>query len=395
MTITQGAFLGDSIIEGTTGAFDVADGGKGCLVEQMAELLADLPNFTLVGPGFRGVWFTDDAEWTTAGTWATTASTDAFDKALFGDAVYGANGSTATRTWTKPARWRRAVVGFSIYYVDYTSAGNWQYRVDGGTWTNMGQAIANNNTLHKVYVASSVTSTVDVRQFDGSSSVGICLVGIEPFYVDPRSATSGFILHNLGRDSMALHTAVLATSGDRLAWFDAVTIDTANLPSNRPSFVLSLFSNDVVQINNTTTWATDLTTLNTRVSSYATVGFVNVYEQAGGRNTTTQANYRAQTKTTATAVSAKLYDIYDAWSGNGWTGYAPANTAGLMFDTLHPSQLGHTDIGTRLYWFARNQLLGLGNLPTSYPENAKATAKVYGAKAASVVYSACAPVAIA
>ncbi len=43
-----------------------------------------------------------------------------------------------------------------------------------------------------------------------------------------------------------------------------------------------------------------------------------------------------------------VLDLYEAWSASGQTGYTQANAAGLMYDTLHESQFGHTDITRRV-----------------------------------------------
>ena len=404
MTVRTMAFLGDSLTLGDQGGFSYALGGQGCWSERVVDLLANTAGIgPLISSGFRGVQLGFPAsgypaEWLTQPASLTTVvSTDAFDRYPYTAGRY-ANGAAQIWTWTKPARYR-SIVGFALYWVNKTGGGNWQYRIDGGTWTNMGQTLggATANKLCKFYVATAITSTLDIRaSSDASTAVDCFPAGIEVYYLDPLTTTQGIIGHNISVNASKLHEICLATSGDRLAFLDSIQLGTGSPIASTPNAGTIVMHINDVQLASQSGWATDLTTLNTRASPLGPVGIISPYEcSTAAYNQTQQTNYRAQTKTTAASLSAKTTDLFDAWNANGWGTNALANTAGLLFDLTHESQLGHVDLTTRIYWFIRNQILALGAVPTSYPVAAKKAAVQYSGKQAAVQYSAGAPVSIA
>lgn len=372
MTIAQFAVFGDSNPQGTGPAgqsASIAQGGAGCWAELAFERLSTIRGLgPLVSSGLRGVWLAGvpggDTEWsfTTGGNaWSDTASTDAWDR-LFGKGVY-ANGINKVATATLPTTYRSAV-GFAIYFMDYTGGGNWQYRINGGTWTNMGQTLAHDNLLAKFYVPSSLVagSTVEVRCYDGSADCGCALGGIEWFYLDPTTTTQGFIGHNCGVNAMKLNTLVAATSGDRMAFVDSVKIDAVHgggAITNRPNVGAVVDCINDNQLANLTTWNNDLTTFNTRMAPLGKVGFISTWEISTAVYTAvSQANYRAQTKTTAAALGVPVKDLFDDYSSLGWTTNALlAGTGILNADAIHASQAGHLDLADRVYWWVRTQLL--------------------------------------
>lgn len=365
MAIKQIALVGDSLTQGTKDLTShTAYGGIGTWAEQLAERLANLPGVgPLVSSGLRGAWLgyigDSDPEWSFVGSWSAVLTSDAFDKAPYGVAKY-ATSTANTATYTRPSGWR-AAVGVAIYWIDKSAGGNWQYRIDGGTWTNMGQTVAQNNALKKFYVATpSSFSTIDFRGYDGTSNVHICPVGVEVFFSDPATA-SGLIVHNIAASGKKLNDLFSSSAGDRAAFLDSVTLGSGAIANTPNAGVLMLHINDVT-LANTTTWNTDLTTLYNRVHTLGPVGFVNPWEMANASfNTTTQASYRAQTKTSAASLGALVFDIYDAWVGNGWTDNAAALAAGLILaDKVHQAPAGNVDLTPRLYWFARNNFLTVG-----------------------------------
>lgn len=404
MAISQISLVGDSLTVGTGPvgtAYSIAQGGSGCWAELVAERLSNISGIgPLVSSGIRGVWLNDlaaadDNEWSRSGSWTAVTSIDLFDKVTYGEGMY-ANGISNTVTYTRPSTYRSTVIGFAVYWVDYSSGGNWQYSIDSGTWTNMNQTITNNNGLKKFYVSTAVTSTIDFRAYNGSVGVGCLIVGIELFYHDPATVTNGgLIVHNLGTNGTRLNNLAASTSGDRLAFFDSVTLGTGSPITNSPNIgVIMMHINDVT-LANTTTWANDLTTLYNRVSPLGPVGFISPWEcNTAVYNQTQQTNYRTQTKTTAASLGAYVYDLYDAWSANGWTGNTAAQTVGLLIDNLHESQSGHLDIATRIYWFIRTQFLGLGTVPTAYPVTSKQADVTYTGSKPAVAYAASLPVVI-
>ena len=76
-------------------------------------------------------------------------------------------------------------------------------------------------------------------------------------------------------------------------------------------------------------------------------------------NSVTSAEMSANATATATDVFVTItgspldtrqayLDLYEAYAAEGAAGYHEANAAGLMYDALHQSQLGHRDIGARI-----------------------------------------------
>jgi lysophospholipase L1-like esterase len=283
-----------------------------------------------------------------AGTWTRTTSSQAFDVCPFGEGFYSNSGSASILTWTKPPS--LTVSAFDLYWFAMPGAGNWQYRVDGGAWTNMNQTLTSSaNQLRKFYVPRAVHSSVQIRAHDGTAPCTAPIGGIGLYERDPLT-TAGIVVHNLGRDSDFLGTFVRASSGDPLAWLDNVVSNPPSLKI-RPALVTVMFSNDVIS-NNTTQWRTNLVKLITRVRAYADVLLLNPYEQKD-RDPTVQANYRAATASVATAQRCGLLDLYDAWAAAGDQGWAAANSSGLMRDSYHPSALGHADIAGRVWRLLR------------------------------------------
>lgn len=386
-------------------------GGRGTWGELAAEGLANLSTIgPLLSAGFQSVWYTSGAPgtWTLTGTWSSNASTDAWDRGPYGLGKYGANGSTHVASWAKPSQWR-AVVGFEVYFGDYTGGGNFQYRVDGGTWTNMSQTLAHDNLMGKFYVPTAVTSTIELRQYNGASSVGCCIFGITPWFVNPLTATDGLVFDNIACGGQALDDLTVATSGDRMAFFDSVKVDPVNgggAISNQPNAGVVMMHINDARLFTVAEWAADIATFYARVSPLAPLAYMSYGEMnATGYDPTTQADFRAQTKTSAALHSLPVLDFYDIWTANGWgTGVGTQNAAlmaaGLVSysvsptDNGHQTQAGHIDMAPRAYWFIRNRILGLGAVPTAYPVASKQTDVTYTGSEPAVAYAAGLPVMI-
>jgi lysophospholipase L1-like esterase len=182
-----------------------------------------------------------------------------------------------------------------------------------------------------------------------------------------------------------------------MAWFDNVVLDGSAI-TNQPNLgIVMMHINDVPEVGNTTTWNNDLTTLYNRVHTLCPVGFMSPYEVLHNYlgldyNTTTQANYRAQTKTTATnlGLTAPVLDFFDAWSGLGYTDNDSTYAAGFLYtDHIHESQAGHLNMAPRVYWWLRSNFLSsYSSVPSQYTATGKIAAVQFSAKQASVQYSA-------
>lgn len=413
MTITQIA-LGpgtDSLTNGTVGGFNYGAGGKGNWAQLVADRLANIVGLgPLISSGFLSVANLASAglgNWAATG-FTATAKTDAWYKLPMGVTnvsvllgIYG-SGSTKIATYSCGADIRYPNVGFAVYWIDYASGttATPSYSTDGGSsWIDFPDAPLRNNSLRKFYVATSLASggTVKIRGANAAgTATGVCPAGIEVFYLPP-STTTGLIVHNLGVGGADLHDATATTSGDALAWFDSVVLGTGAI-TNQPSIAIVENVNHVAVENNTTTWNTDLGVINTRLSSFASVGIWSPYELSNASfNTTNQASYRAQTKSSAPALSPawKLIDFYDALAGNGITGNAQTIAAGLLYDGNHQSQALHFYMADRLYWFIRNNYFSsFAAAPSSYTAKAKQAAVQHKGKRPAVAYSAGIPVGV-
>lgn len=389
MAVRQMVMAGDSLSQVGSGIFTWGQGYQGIWAQIVTSRLARVPGIgPLVSSGLIACAPTQ-AQWTISAGWSDTASTDAWDKAPYGVTAAGAtkvlkhgNGSTKTVTFTAGADILYPNVGFCLYYLDYTSAGNWSYSLDGGTsYTNMGQTIQNNNVIKKFYVPTPIVrgKTVIVRAADSAASgAGCCILGIEVFYQTPLTA-DGLIVHNIAVSGADLHELVLSTSGDRMAFFDSVVGATGTI-SNSPNVGLIIeHINDVTSIDNTTTWNTDLGLLNTRVSPLCPIGIWSPWEAINASyDTTDQAAYRTQTKTSAASFSPtwKTLDLYDDLVSNSITGNAATIAAGYLHDAVHPSQAGHIWMANKVYWWIKNNFFPSYNSPPIYTSLGSRTATV-------------------
>lgn len=370
MAIKQFMLAGDSLPLGKVGDHEYRAAGLGTFAELVADRLANIPGIgPQLGPGIIGCWRTSNtADWGFASTWTAVASTDAFDKLPYGFGNYSAAGSTRIATFTPSVYWR-PIVCFEIGYVDYTSAGDWQYRIDGGTWTNMGQTIAHDNAVKKFFVNTPITSTLEIRAYDGAAGVGCFPAFVRPYWTDPRGLTNGFILDNISYGAHKLNDLTAATSGDRMAIIDSVVLGTGSPISHRPNVAFVNMNINDTLLASTATWDTDLTTLNARVAPIVPLGLISPWGvDTVARNDTQQTNYRAHTKTTAASFStpAKVLDLFDAWNANGWgsTNALQASQgiadARLESDGVHEAQLGHLDVADRVYWWIRTNFFTIG-----------------------------------
>lgn len=368
MPIFQVAVCGDSTVEGDISDVKRIYGGQGCWADLLADAFSPWYG-PVLGPGYLGVRgigsFWD--EWTGAGSWTWVGPTDVHDKAPGRAAFSSSGGSGATRTWTKPAGITNPIVGFHIYWIDYAAGGDWQYRIDGGTWTNMGQTRLGDNALKKFYIASAITSTFDVRAYDGASAAGCCYAGLEPFYIAPQGLTAGVVVHNLGINGIRLVDNFCRTgSGDWGAWFDTVTLGSGSPITNSPDLVIAgPFTNDVLDGLPATNYQTAYETLWDRVSSKKRL-LLNAFEQdPASRASATQSGYRTAASTAATNKSVAELNVYDRWgicaTPVGYDGIKSTSAAAFLVDQFHQSQVGHLDLGRRVVQEAY-KVVGFGPL---------------------------------
>lgn len=405
MTITKVNVVGDSTVAGTIFSANQWAGGLGCWTELFAQRLANVLGFgPYLSPGLRSVALgigPFPTDWTFSGSWTTVTSADAFDRLEFGYGKYG-SGATLIATWPKPSR-SPAIVGFDYWWVDIkngaTNGGNASYSLDGGsTWTTLTETLHNDNLLNKCYIPSAINSNgFKVRMADASGTAVLGMpAGITPYYVDPRTVTTGVILNSIAINGQQLHNFVQSTSGDRMAVFGSVRPGSGSPISSDPTLTLMLHVNDI-QFADASQWDTDLRTFYTKASTFGPVIFIKPWAiETTDYDATQQTLYAAQTSTTAASVGALVLDMNALWTGLGFSGVtAQGVTAGFLGDLLHPSQKGALEISNRVYWFVRGNIFpSYGKTPSNLVAGAKADTSAYTGKAAAVAYSSGAPIGV-
>jgi len=158
------------------------------------------------------------------------------------------------------------------------------------------------------------------------------------------------------------NVSVFKTAGDSYSMLDNTagsgTFDPAIWYGWRPQLIIVGFSNDL--IDHATKFEGDgyvnmLRDLKNRTDDYADLLVFIDYEQGGSRldgtqcTATIQATFRTKIRAWCVEAGVAYFDCYTAFAtGEGATGYAAANTAGLMADTLHLSQQGANAVAARL-----------------------------------------------
>jgi hypothetical protein len=406
--------IGDSITQGTAGRPPLGRGVTRNWVEQLASAL-DTTEGPRPGDGFRGLWRGD--EWGFTGAWTRTERTSAFDVAPFGQGWFSSGQGADRLTWTRPVD--VDVAAFDIYWFHMPDTGNWQYRIDGDRWTNVGLPVGPpDDRLHRRVVRAPVRQSIDIRGHDGRDACIAGIAGINVYAAQP-ARPPGTIVHNLGHNFESLLWFCRSSAGNPLALLDDL----------RPDAVTVLFSNDV-PLNVPQRFRDALCALVERIRPYADVLIISPYEQRpprrvhdaltragetvvtsptasfvstdvrwpvsganivagttiasvlsaetaslsdpatgscthgdlviGGREASSQAEHRAIAQEVAETMDCAYLDLFSAWASIAGPGWDSANSFGLMHDRLHPSQLGHDNIATRVQ-VALETLPGRGN----------------------------------
>lgn len=395
MSIRNVYLAGDSTTAGNVGGYNRAAGGSGSWPEIIGRLY-DTYAGPLLGSGFRHVTFgsittynsvatsAGPTEWSaTASTWEMTGGGNPWDVSPHGQAL--ANGPflldgvttnpnpSAVLKYTIPPE-SSAAAGFAIYWIDRAGEGNWRYRIDGGSWVNMGETRAATNRLCKFYVPTAATKTIEISANNGTSACQTTISGIETYKLDPRT-NNGVIVHNLGRNSYwAFAETVTSGGADRLAIYDNVLLGT-NAVSNDATDLVFGYTNDwrFAFMNPATYQATIQTVFSRLMPKGVNCWVINMFEQ--GFTATagwTYLDYRNAGKAAAANMKAGILDIDDAWKKDYGTGgidtYAaaglinPGTWNGGPSDGLHQSDLGHADIARRV-WFGCNGQRGICPVP--------------------------------
>lgn len=329
------ACFGDSTGEGVAG---IANGGY---VQVLRDLMRS--RWGMGGLGFNGCWRDE---------WAFTAGGDAWTASAGGDAwavgpyqgvwvtAQTMLGNTATKiaTYTKPAA-QLPITSFDIWVVDGPSAGNFSYSIDGGAWTNVSHTWNSDNSLDKITIGSSVTTSIRVRGANAAgTATNVYLTGIEP-----KSAGTGVVVHNMAANFES-SPAIIRSNPGWGSWIDQV----------QPDVALIMYTNDLL------TW--NKAAYKTRIQEFidrveANGGEAIVMTMCGQSDRDGAEVQEQQAAHDELAADNNIYHInFYEIMGN----YVTSNAAGYMVDIAHPSvkgtkvmahhiwaHLGRTDQGTR------------------------------------------------
>ncbi len=324
-------------------------------------LAAHLENIGVFGPlissGLRHMLI---AEWATAGTWTQSVSANVWNKSPY-RSVKTATGIGNVATYTRSPKNRRSQ-GFALYWVDTPDSGNWQYRIDGGAWLNMGQTRQGDNKLCKFYLPTPIVNTLDVRGYNGTADCPVYLAGLELYWLPPTTA-NGFVIHNVGHggDFLATLCGTPSEVGDQFAIIHDVRLGLGQPNSPYPTLGCTVGHVNDAFFHGLTQWNVNIGNFNTAVSPYAPVAFWSPHEAGPDPSPFWQAQFRAGMKTTAAGLSLPVLDIYDQWAAKGITGdqagidrgYTTSGDSGT-----HQSQIGmyeyeaqHVNFMRNLGWF--------------------------------------------
>lgn len=314
----------------------------------------------LLGAGFRPIWRSGDltlsnglansaSEWSVAGgAWTNVVAGTIDDKAPFGCAVT-ANGAANILQWTAPPNLATAAV--EVVFVDKNLSG-WSYSLDNGvSWISgpgSGTAVGGNDTLKRGMIPTNLPNgniRIRAAAAGGAATTPPGILGLIHWSVNPTfGVTSGVQLHNMGKDQDFLANVCRANAlGDDFAIFEGYA--GSILPD---LVVVGPFTNDVL-INTPAQYSANLTALVNAVKPFADVMLFAYCEQgAAPRTPAAQQALRNALAGVGASLGVGVIDLYNAFSAEGDTGFAACNADGLMFDTLHASQLGNNEICARM-----------------------------------------------
>lgn len=152
--------------------------------------------------------------------------------------------------------------------------------------------------------------------------------------ISPPQASGGS-LTTLNNFAAAMKTLALGNPQTQWSVADAVTNGTTTVTSATMFFTKTDIGRTVSGTN-----ITPGTTI-TAVASGSSITLSAVATGSSGAGTFTVLGITPDTQ------NAHI-NLYEAWGAGGELGFTAANAAGLMFDTIHPSQTAHNDIAGRV-----------------------------------------------
>ncbi len=323
-------------------------------------LSAHLENIGVFGPLISsGLRTTGVQDWTFVGTWTAAVSADVWSKTPYRQTRKAVD-PFSVATYTRSPKNRRSL-GFALYWVDTPDGGNWQYRIDGGAWLNMGQTRLGDNKLCKFYVPTPIVNTLDVRGWDGTANCPVYLSGLELYWKPPTTA-NGFIVHNVGHggDTLGALCGGFGTEpGDQFALIHDVRLGIGQPNSPYPTLGCTVGHINDSAFHALTQWNLNIGKFYTAVSPYAPVAYWSPHEvgTAAEPSPFWQKQFRDGMKTTAAGLGCQVLDIFDQRFARGIVDSAANIVAGLNIPDdsgTHQTQKGHYEYEAEFIAFMRN-----------------------------------------
>lgn len=309
-------FIGDSTTEGNGTDLGVTYPHRGAWPNRAAQALTSFGIPCAAGAGVPIYSTNSDVRWTKGAGW--------------GAAAYGV-GPAGTYSGTAPAGtldYADPTVNadkFDVYYLSNTGLGTITATATGGT--PVVQSCNAATATRKITVTAAVAATTNNITISATGAA-VYIVAIEPW---------------LSTQSK-IRFANVAQGGTRVDQWTPVGVTGFNIQA-----FLNLYQPDAVFINHgindgaaAITTAAYLTGLNTLITWAATAGADVIFLTPNFVSTAYEPTFMAGYRT-AIRTSLTPYALFD--SALRFRSYAQANALGFMSDTLHPSSLGHTDIG--------------------------------------------------
>lgn len=319
--ILNAVFIGDSITQGAGSSATVSQWQETGFFGQFRDYLA--LKYGDVGKGFRPLYAYNNAgdynPWVFVGSWseqngwgpmgsskksAANGDTATLDFNGDGVAVVIATGSSSTTTFELIVDGGTPVV-YSAYA---TSAGNYAKTV---TVTGL---VDGNHTL----VVKNTTATTGILLLQGAYSL---------------KGTKGIRCHMMGRSGKTINDAMQYDPTLQMV-FDKFSPELT---------VISMLANDQSGGTAIKTYFDRMETIIQRARLHGEVVLITTGIRSDGGDLDL-AGYVKVNYTLANKHGCKVVDIYEAWGRT----YANADALGYMYDTVHPSVEGHTDIKNRL-----------------------------------------------
>lgn len=280
--------------------------------------------------------------YTFVGTW--TPYTSAGPNQSTGTAISAARsaGSSATASVTMPS----GTIYDVWYYTDADTVSGFTVQVDGGGGTIYGNATSGTPSIAKATIGG-LSYFPHVIKITAPASGNIHLLGIS----SEVNASAGIQVYNVSTPSA---NTEYYNSAAKLSWLTQVP--------NLSLIIYSLGTNDVSTNTSVVTQANLNATLSYIQATFPSIAVLFVTEPPRQTACTSSPSNECQPDIDAILRSTAAVNNYPFLSvSERWKNWATANSVGFMFDAVHPSTSGHSDINAMVGDFlAESYIAGVG-----------------------------------